>query len=173
MDDNIEKLVRSLQIHSHTQSCQRNKTRICRFDFPMPISEQTRLKIETDTGSPARFYILKRSAHDSFVNPYNKDIMSAWKANMDIQFVGSMYAVAKYVCTYICKNEPLEFRQKVTSCIRNLPPGSSQRKIRIKIGNILLTHRTIGIHEAAYRILGLQLVYSSRDTVYIDTSLPE
>jgi hypothetical protein len=94
----------------------------------MPISEQTRLKIETDTGSPARFYILKRSAHDSFVNPYNKDILSAWKANMDIQFVGSMYEVAKYVCTYICKNEPLEFRQKVTSCIRNLPPGSSQRK---------------------------------------------
>jgi hypothetical protein len=54
------------------------------------------LKIETDTGSPARFYILKRSAHDSFVNPYNKDILSAWKANMDIQFVGSMYTPVVY-----------------------------------------------------------------------------
>ena len=113
----------------------------------MPISEQTRLKIETDTGSPARFYILKRSAHDSFVNPYNKDILSAWKANMDIQFVGSMYEVAKYVCTYICKNEPLEFRQKVTSCIRNLPPGSSQRKFI----NVLVAAPT-GV--AAYNIKG-------------------
>lgn len=41
------------------------------------------------------------------------------------------------------------------------------------VGNILLTHRTIGLQEAAYRILGLDMVYSSRETVFIDTSLPE
>lgn len=93
----------SLQTHNHTFTCQRQKTKKRRFDFPMPISETTRMKIETDTGSSSILYILKRSEKDVFINPLNENILFSWQANMDIQIVGSMYAVAKYVCTYICK----------------------------------------------------------------------
>lgn len=109
-DHKLKFLVASLQTHSHTMSCQRYKKVLCRFDFPMPISDKTRLKTELDTGSKSRFYLLQRSEKDIFVNAYNKDVLQDWKANMDLQFIGSMYAVAKYVCAYICKNEPFEFR---------------------------------------------------------------
>ena len=75
-------------------------------------------------------------------------------------------------CSYICKNEPLAFRQEVATVLKKMPNNASQRKILSNIGNILLTHRTIGSQETAYRLLGLEMVYSSRETVFINTSLP-
>lgn len=78
-----------------------------------------------------------------------------------------------YVCAYICKNEPFEIRQKIKSCIQELPEDSTQRKLLSKIGNILLTQRTIGLQETAYRLLGLNMVYSSRESIYVDVNIPE
>lgn len=168
----LQRLVQSLQQHAHTATCaRRNNT--CRFDFPAPVLQETRLKIQTDTGSPARFYLLKRESTDIWTNPYNSDVLQAWNANMDMQLVGSMYQAARYICTYICKNEPFAFKQKIHSTLQELPKESSQRRILSKIGNILLTHRTISTQETVYRILGLQMVYNSRESIYIDTSLPE
>lgn len=91
---------------------------------------------------------------------------------MNIQFVRSMYAVAKYVCTYICKNEPFEFHQQVATRLKNFPQDSTERKIRSTIGNILLTHQKIGLQETAYRFIGLEMLFSSRGTIYVDVSLP-
>ena len=39
------------------------------------------------------------------VNPYNPYLPLAWRANMDIQVVGSVYGAAMYVTHYICKDE--------------------------------------------------------------------
>ena len=166
------KLVQCLQTHSHTHTCHKGRGLKCRFDFPMPVSDQTRFKFITDTGTKSRFYILQRSTNDIWINPYNLDVLQAWNANMDIQVVGSMEGAARYVCSYICKNEPFSFRQQVAETIKKMPPNSSQRKLLSRIGNILLTHRTIGLQETAYRLLGLEMVYSSRETVYINTALP-
>ena len=172
--DNAEhiRLVQCLQTHSHTNTCNKARGVKCRFDFPMPVSDQTRFKFVTDTGTKSRFYILQRSINDIWINPYNLQILQAWNANMDIQVVGSMEGAARYVCSYICKNEPFSFRLQVAQIMKKMPANSSQRKILSKIGNILLTHRTIGLQETAYRLLGLQMVYSTRETVYINTALP-
>ncbi|MCG8079346.1 MAG: AAA family ATPase, partial [Candidatus Thiodiazotropha taylori] len=167
------KLVKSLQTHSHTFTCLRKYNTKCRFDFPMHVADSTRLKLMTDTGSYSRFYVLQRTSKDVWVNPYNIKVLRNWNANMDIQMVGSSLGAARYVCSYICKNEPFAFRQTVAECIKSLPQDSSQRKILSKIGNILLTHRTISVQETAYRLLGLNMVYSSRDSVFLSTSLPE
>ena len=177
-DDNspqLKQLVTAFQIHAHTHTCQKGKYKsvTCRFDFPMPVSTNTRMKSETDTGSRCRFYILQRTENDIYVNPYNADVLINWKANMDIQIVGSMYAAAKYVCAYICKNEPFEFRQKISECMKSLPQNSSTRKSLSIVGNILLTHRTIGLQETAYRLLGLEMVFSSREAVFVDTTIPD
>ena len=55
---------------------------------------------------------------------------------------------------------------------KKLPKNASNRKRLSKIGNILLTHRLISGQEAAFRLLNLQLVMSSRETIYIN-SAPE
>ena len=38
------------------------------------------------------------------VNPYNEHLLHAWRANMDVQVVDSVYGAA-YVTHYICKDE--------------------------------------------------------------------
>ena len=35
------------------------------------------------------------------VNPYNQQLLRAWRANMDIQVVGSVYDAALYVTLHL------------------------------------------------------------------------
>ena len=43
----------------------------CRFDFPRPLCEETRLKSHDDPGNRSRCYLLKRSVGEENINPYN------------------------------------------------------------------------------------------------------
>ena len=47
------------------------------------------------------------------VNPYNQYLLSAWRAKMDIQVVGSVYGAALYVTHYICKDESQVLKQVI------------------------------------------------------------
>ena len=49
--------------------------------------------------------VLKRTPCESKINPYNHDLMKAWQANMDIQFIIDAYACVMYVASYMMKNE--------------------------------------------------------------------
>ena len=80
----------------------------CRFDFPRPLCEETRLKSHDDPGNRSRCYLLKRSVGEENINPYNEHLLRAWQANMDIQLIGSVYGTAAYVCSYMCKGESEE-----------------------------------------------------------------
>lgn len=46
---------------------------------------------------------LKRNPHELRVNNYNSACLSAWRANMDIQFVLDVYACAMYIVSYTSK----------------------------------------------------------------------
>ena len=45
----------------------------------------------------------KRKPSELRVNPYMKVVLSAWKANHDLQFVLDPYACAMYIVSYISK----------------------------------------------------------------------
>jgi len=47
------------------------------------------------------------------VNPYNQHLLLAWRANMDIQVVGSVYGAVLYVTHYICKDESQVLKQVI------------------------------------------------------------
>jgi hypothetical protein len=49
--------------------------------------------------------IHKREPNARWVNQYNEEILRAWDANMDIQFVLDPYACAKYLMSYTTKPE--------------------------------------------------------------------
>ena len=174
MDDPLHALVSSLQTHSHTHTCykQRSKT-LCRFNFPRQQSNETVVQFDNIASTTGRFYKLARSVDSLWVNPYNVSILQAWGANMDIQVVGCKYAAASYVCTYVCKNEPESLKKALSSTISKLPENGSARKRLSKIGNILLTHRLISAQEAAFRLLNLPMIYSSRETIFISSYPPQ
>ena len=49
--------------------------------------------------------ILKWNPQDVFINACNKDILSLWKGNVDLQYVINEIATVKYVCSYMTKGE--------------------------------------------------------------------
>ena len=167
-DSDLYPFVSRLQIHHHTHTCfKQNRKSQCRFDFPRAPSKNTQIQLSNITNTTGRFYQLSRSDHSTWVNPYNEQILKCWNANMDVQVVGCKYAAAANVCTYVCKNEPDDIKAALSNTIKSLPSDASVRKRLSKIGNILLTHRLISAQEAAFRLLNLNLVYSSRECIYI------
>ena len=145
----------------------------CRFDFPQPLSEDTRLKSHDDPGNKSRFYVLKRSAGEENCNPYYTHLLKAWKANIDIQLIGSVYGTAAYVYSYMCKSGSEEVRKAIRDASESLPPQASTRKRLSKIGNTMLTHRELSAQEAAYRLCHLPLKENSRKVVFLNTTRPE
>ena len=127
-DNELRQLVLQVQRHSHTSTCRKEGQSHCRFDYPKQSSKMTHLKWNADVGNEARFYILKRDKGTEYINPYNPDLLRAWQANMDIQMVGSVYGAAKYVCHYMCKDEPQELKQLISRKLDELPDGCNQHQ---------------------------------------------
>ena len=49
--------------------------------------------------------ILKQNPQDVFINACNKDILSLWRGNVDLQYIINEIATVKYVCSYMTKDE--------------------------------------------------------------------
>lgn len=73
------------------------------------------MKTTADKGHKSRAYILQRTPEETMTNAYNPDILKAWKANMDIQVIGSVHGAARYITNYIAKEESADVRQAIES----------------------------------------------------------
>ena len=49
--------------------------------------------------------VMKREAKDVWINGYNPDLLRAWRANTDIQFILDPYSCVMYILSYISKSE--------------------------------------------------------------------
>ena len=173
-EDELRSTILRVQQHKHTSTCQKTSKRKqeCRFDFPRPLSLETRVKNNDDAGNKSRFYILKRSKGEENINAYNPDLLLAWQANMDIQLIGSVYGTASYICSYMCKGESEEVKKAIGDALNNLPPNASIRKKLSKVGNTMLSHRELSAQEAAFRLCHLTLKDSTRKVVFVDDTSP-
>ena len=141
------KLMDSLQKHTHSDYCHKNKS--CHFGFPKPPAIKTIISrpplddqdkivknaksllqtvqnalttIDVHNKSTQEFHtetymdalqisqrgpnvILKQNPQDVFINACNKDILSLWRGNVDLQYVINEIATVKYVCSYMTKGE--------------------------------------------------------------------
>ena len=167
--EELRSLVLRTQIHRHKDTCFKGGKRKCRFDFPRPITDVTRLRHNHDIGNRARFYVIKRAAGEEWVNAYNPQLLLSWKANIDVQMVGSVFGAVEYVVSYICKEETRKLMSLIDECLSELPQGASQRRRLSKIGNTMLTHRLLSAQEAAFRLCHLPLKGASRTTQYVST----
>ena len=174
-DKELHDLVSRLQIHHHTSTCKKRRYSGCRFGFPRPTTSKTHLLQNVNSTNPSnrgRFYETIRKEKDIYVNPYNDVILRRWRANMDIQMVSSSHGLAYYVCTYIAKAEPDDLKEALSKVFNNIssqPQAYSLRKQMYLIGNCVLKTRRLSAQEAAARIGNLQLIWKSREIVYLNT----
>ena len=59
--------------------------------------------LKTKNGQPA--VLIQRKPAENRVNFYNANLLSAWEANMDIQFLTNVFDCIMYVISYMSKPE--------------------------------------------------------------------
>jgi hypothetical protein len=105
------------------------------------------------------------------VRNYNRDVMLAWRANHDVQFINNAYACAVYLCSYVFKAETA-----MSQCLRDVAKEASDQTVKAqlrKLGNTFLHRREVSAQEVAYRVLGLNLRNNSHGTLFVNSDLPE
>ena len=129
------------------------------------------LAVRSSLKAPTVF--LRRQPNELRINNYNSACLSAWRANMDIQFVLDVYACAMYIVSYISKAQKGMSELLRTAC-NEARKGNSTVKQQVRdIGNKFLNNVEISAQEAVYIVLQLPMRKSSRQVVFINTSPPE
>ena len=115
----------------------------------LKLTEQNyRLAIRSSLKAPTIF--LKRKPNELRINNYNAACLSAWRANMDIQFVLDVYACAMYIVSYISKAQKGMSELLRTAC-EEARRGNSSIKQQVRdIGNKFLNNVEISAQEAVY-----------------------
>ena len=138
----------------------------------LKITEQNYyLAIQSSLGSPTM--LLKRKPNELRVNNYNSACLSAWRANMDIQFVVDVYTCAVYIVSYISKAQK-GMSQLLQRACDEARAGSSSIKQQVRnICNQFLNALEISAQEAVYIVLQPPMRKSSRGVIFINTTPPE
>ena len=116
---------------------------------------------------------LKRQPSKIRINIYNTNLLKAWRANMDIQYVLDPYACVTYILSYITKGQRgmSKLQEKASEEAKS---GNKDITNRVRhIGNKFLNAVEISAQEAVYLVLQMPLRRSSRDFQFISTSPPE
>ena len=71
----------------------------CRFGYPKPLQPVTTIVTEEGEAS------VLTACNDSLLNSYNTVQLSAWRGNVDMQYVVSRRKVINYVAKYATKPE--------------------------------------------------------------------
>ena len=129
------------------------------------------LAIRSSINTPTVF--LKRNPNELRINNYNPACLSAWRANMDIQYVLDVYACAVYIVNYISKAQKGTSKLLRQACTE-AREGNSNIKQQVRdIGSKFVNNVEISAQEAVYIVLQLPMRKASREVIFINTSPPE
>ena len=160
-------LIATCQGHTRCSSayCLRKKggKEECRFGYPKTLQPAT--SIVTENGEPQ----LLTARNDCLLNSHNPVQLSAWRANVDMQFVVSRQRVLNYLAKYATKSEPRSkmlkslYRAIMKSCMADGTPLKVAQKLLINsVGD-----RDYSAQETCHLLLQLPLHKASCDFVIL------
>ena len=84
-----------------------NGVQKCRFGYPKPLQPQTAVLMGDNLNSDEdKEPVIITARNDGLLNSFNPVQLSAWRANVDMQYCVSRHKVIKYVAKYATKSEP-------------------------------------------------------------------
>lgn len=166
--EDLVDLVATCQRHTRcsTSYCLKKKKgkQECRFGFPKPLQPTTSVTSQDD-GEP----VVLTARNDGLLNGYNPVQLSAWRANVDMQYVVSRQKVTKYVAKYATKSEPRSkaLREVYRSVMKNISDDGTPLKVVQKLLTSTVGERDFSAQETCHLLLMLPMVNSSRDVVVL------
>ena len=168
LDMYLVDLIATCQRHTRcsTAYCLKKKKgkQQCRFGYPKPLQSATSITSQED-GEPVGL----TARNDSLLNGYNPVQLSAWRANVDLQYVVSRQKVTKYVAKYATKSEPRSkaLQQVYRSIMKSINDDGTPLKVVQKLLTSTVGERDFSAQETCHLLLMLPMVRSSRDFVVL------
>ena len=159
-------LIATCQRHTRCSAayCLRTKNGVqqCRFGYPKPLQPETAIVREEENNQEP---VLITARNDGLINSYNLVQLSAWRANVDMQYCVSKHKVIEYITKYATKCEPRSqtMKEVYTNIIHNLKDDSSALKVVQKLLINSVGERDVSAQETCHLLLQLPLVKSTRD----------
>lgn len=115
---------------------------------------------------------IKRLPNAVDINNYNKNLLTIWEANVDIQYVLDPYAAGVYLFGYILKTERGLIRLMSEAVKESRSSGLKQKNLMRKVANAFNNVLIIGASQAVDYLLGTSIAKFSRMDIFVNTNLP-
>ena len=168
MNMDLADLIASCQRHTRcsTAYCLKRKKgkQECRFGYPKSLQLTTSITSQED-GEP----VVLTARNDSLLNGYNPVQLSAWRADVDLQYVVSWQKVTKYVAKYATKSEPMSkaLQEVYRSIMKSVNDDGTPLKVVQKLLTSTVGERDFSVQETCNLLLMLPMVRASRDFVIL------
>ncbi len=168
LDQDLADLVATCQRHTRCSAAYCLRTRDgkqqYRFGYPKSLQPDTALVTE-DEEEP----LLLTARNDGLVNSYNPVQLSAWRANVDMQYCVSRHKVIEYCAKYATKSEPRSqtLKEVFTTIMRSLKDDSTSLKAVQKLLINSVGERDYSAQETCHLLLQLPMFRASRDFVVL------
>ena len=131
----------------------------CRFGYPKPLQSHTLEEEPT----------LLTARNDGMVNSYNLVQLSAWRANVDMQYIVSRHKVIEYCTKYVTKSEPRSqsLKETFTTIVHSLKEGNTSLKAVQKLLINTVGERDYSAQETCHLLLQLPMFKSSREFIVL------
>ena len=164
--EDLSDLVATCQRHTRCSEAYclhtRNGRQQCRFGYPKPMQPNTTIVIDEEP-------MLLTARNDGMVNSFNPVQLSAWRANVDIQYIVSRRKVIEYCTKYVSKSEPRSQSLKdiFTNIVKTLKDGNRSLKAVQKLLINSVGERDYSAQETCHLLLQLPMIKTSRDFVIL------
>ena len=166
-DLDLADLIATCQRHTRCSAAYclrtRNGQQKCRFGYPKRLQPETALV--TEDNDP----VLLTARNDGLINSFNPAQLSAWRANVDMQYCVSRRKVIEYCAKYATKSEPRSqsLKEIFATIVRNLKEDSSSLKAVQKLLINSVGERDFSAQETCHLLLQLPMFKASRDFIML------
>ena len=166
-DQDLADLIATCQRHTRCSAAYclrtRNGQQMCRFGYPKPLQPETALV--TEDNDP----VLLTARNDGLINSFNPVQLSAWRANVDMQYCVSRRKVIEYCAKYATKSEPRSqpLKEIFATIVRSLKEDSSSLKAVQKLLINSVGERDFSAQETCHLLLQLPMFKASRDFIVL------
>ena len=157
------------EAHIAGVACPRADASYSSFLLCLGFTEERYLRaLQAGIERPTVFH--KRKLKHLMVNAFNRDFLTTWEANVDIQHILNPWAATMYVASYISKSQ-----RGLSSLMRAVSSGifSNGADLVRRTGRAWIQTSEISVQEAVYHVLGLNFRRFSREVFFINTGLEE
>ena len=163
-------LIATCQRHTRCSAayCLRTKHGVqqCRFGYPKPLQPETAIVRDEENNEEP---VLITARNDGLINSHNPVQLSAWRANVDMQYCVSKRKVIEYITKYATKCEPRSqtMKEVYSNIVRNLKDNGSALKVVQKLLINSVGERDFSAQETCHLLLQLPLIKSTRDFIIL------